>query len=328
MSKILSQNEVNMLLKGVEGGEIETGMGKADEFTLKPYDFMSQKHIFSGRMHGLEMVSEKFSREFRNAISLSVMNTVEAALNDIKVMQYSEFLKTISFPSSISSFSMDPLKGEALLIMDTRLIFAFIELFFGASSVRNVKAEGRFFTSIEQRLIYKVVNIALNTLETAWESVIPLKLEHTGHEMNAQYFKIVMPTETVIRVEFIIQAGGFEDKMVLCFPSLMMEPIKNKIINGKKQEGREDDQVWRSGITRLLVGSEVNMAVEIGKVNLSIGDIMGLQQGNVLVLGQALSEELEVKVEGTPKFKGMIGLSNGSQAVKITRLISQERENK
>jgi flagellar motor switch protein FliM len=51
MSKVLSQEEVDALLKGLVDGEIETESSQADHGDVTTYDFTSQERIIRGRIH-------------------------------------------------------------------------------------------------------------------------------------------------------------------------------------------------------------------------------------------------------------------------------------
>ena len=71
-------------------------------------------------------------------------------------------------------------------------------------------------------------------------------------------------------------------------------------------------------MTKALRETHVNMTAEIGRMNITFQDIMKFEVGNVLNLGKSASEELVLKVEGLPKFKGHPGFSRGNQAMKLT----------
>ena len=188
MNKVLSQDEVDALLKGVQVGDIDTDAAQNVSAGVKEFDLTSQERIIRGRMPGLEMVNERFARFFRNSISSMVMKFVDIGIHSIGMMKFSEFMKTIPMPSSINVFKMEPLKGSALFVIEAPMVFAFVEYFFGGISARHVKSEGRYFTLIEQRIIKKIVAIVLNDMAEAWKGLIPMQLEHTGSEMNKDYY--------------------------------------------------------------------------------------------------------------------------------------------
>ncbi len=323
MSDILSQDEVDALLKGVQSGEIGTEEAKQKIMTgIRPYDLTSQERIVRGRMPGLEMANERFSRFFRNSVSGLVMKFVDISIHNVGIIKFGEFMKTIPFPSSINIFKMEPLKGYALLVLEAPLVFAFVEFFFGGSSVRNVKSEGRAFTSIEQRVIKKVVSMALNDMATAWAGIAPIKPDHVGSEMNPQFVTIVTPSEIVIRIEVHIEVEDFTGKLFFCVPYSMIEPVKEKLYSGIQGDKFDLDQRWVGRLKDILMNSSVEVVAEVGTTMLTFSDLMGLREGDVLTLNKCTTDALLVKVEDVPKFGGLPGYSRGNQAIRISKIFT------
>ncbi|NTU41466.1 MAG: flagellar motor switch protein FliM [Nitrospirales bacterium] len=321
MNNILSQDEIDALLRGVHAGEIDTDNRKDSGGGIRCFDLASQERIIRGRMPGLEMAKERFARFFRNSISATIMKFVDINIHGIEMMKFSEFMKTIPMPSSINMFKMEPLKGYALFVIEAPMVFAFIEYFFGSSSARYVKSEGRYFTLIEQKIIRRVVHMALADLAEAWKVILPVKPEYTGSEMNPQFVTIVTPTEVVVKVEIHIEVEDFTGKIFFCIPYSMIEPIKEKLSSGLQGEKCDVDQRWVARLTEILMESQVNLVAEVGRVELTVRDLMGLEVGNIISLGKAVSDELVLQVEGVPKFLGSPGVSRGAQALKITRTV-------
>jgi len=322
MSDILSQDEVDALLKGVQSGEIGAEEAKHKILTgIRAYDLTSQERIVRGRMPGLEMANERFARFFRNSVSGLVMKFVDISIHNVGIVKFGEFMKTIPFPSSINIFKMEPLKGLSLLVMEAPLVFAFVEFFFGGTSVRNVKSEGRAFTNIEQGVIKKVVAMALQDMATAWRGIAQIQPEHVGSEMNPQFVTIVTPSEIVIKVEIHIEMEDFTGKMFFCVPYSMIEAVKEKLYSGIQSERSDTDHRWVARLKDILMSSPVELTADLGKLVLTFSDLMGLREGDVLTLNKSTTDELEVRVENVPKFSGRPGNSRGNQAVRITKVM-------
>ncbi|NOZ25376.1 MAG: flagellar motor switch protein FliM [Nitrospirae bacterium] len=322
MSDILSQDEVDALLKGVKEGEVETTPQEPPE-GIRPYDLTKQKRIIRGRMPGLEMVNEKFARLFRVALSNFLGRFIDVTVQGITHIRFGEFMKTIPLPSSINTFKIHPLKGYALMVLEAPLIFGIVEYFFGADKASFVKAEGRSFTAVEQRLINKVLTIALNELQNALSELVEAKTEFIGSETNPQFVTIIPPTESLINVEFHVEMENLTGKIFLGIPYSLVEPIKEKLYSGAVSSSIDVDKGWVRRLVELLSESIVNISVELDTVELTLDDVLNLQTGDIITLGKSVADELVVKVEGIPKFYCTPGYHHGSQAVKITRAIEK-----
>ncbi len=320
--KILSQDEVDALLKGVASGEIDTDEAKDKILTgVRSYDFTSQERIIRGRMPGLEMANEGFARHFRSSVSNLIMKFVDISVQNVEIIKFSDFIKTIPVPSSINIFKMPPLKGYSLIVLEAPLVFAFIEFFFGGSNAQNIKSEGRSFTVIEQRVIQKVVNMALKDMEASWSGISPVEPEYISSEINPQFVTIVTPAEIVISIEVLIEIEDFAGRMFFCIPYSMVEPVKEKLYSGIHSDKFETDQRWTQIMKVLLRDTNVEISAELGRMVLTCSDILNFEVGNVLNLAKSVDDELLVKVEGQPKFKGTPGFSKGNQAVKLTGIV-------
>lgn len=321
MNKVLSQDEVDALLHGVQSGDIETETARKDAGGVRPFDLTSQERIIRGRMPGLEMANERFARFFRNSISSIIMKFVDINIHGVEMMKFGEFMKTIPVPSSINIIKMEPLKGFALLVVEAPMVFAFIEYFFGGTSAKHVKSEGRYFTSIEQKIIKKLVGMVLHDMAEAWNVIAQIQPEHVGSEMNPQFVTIVTPTEVVIKIEIHIELEEFTGKIFFCIPYSMVEPVKERLFSGIQGEKSGVDNRWVARLKEILLESYVDIAVEIGRTELTVRELTNLEVGNVISLGKSLSDELVLKIGDIPKLMGTPGFSRGSQALKITRVL-------
>jgi len=324
MNKILNQDEVDALLKGVQTGEVEVEAEDKKSLGVKPYDLTSQERIVRGRMPGLELANERFVRLFRNSVSGFIMRFIDINIHSVEIIKFGEFMKTIPFPSSINTFKMEPLKGYALLVIEAPLLFALVEFFFGGNSAKlYVKSEGRAFTPIEQRVNKKVVTAALNDMASAWAGLAPIRPVHVNSEINPQFVTIVTPSEIVIKTEIHLEVEDFTGKIFFCIPYSMVEPVKEKLYSGFQSGKFEVDQRWVARLSEIIMDSSVRIDAEIGRVELTFGELMKLEVGSVINLGKSTSDELTVNVERIPKFSGVPGYSRGNQAIKITKIINK-----
>jgi len=318
---ILSQDEIDSLLRGVQSGDVGSGKDASSSSGDRSFDFRSQERIIRGRMPGLEIANERFARAFRNSISSVLRRFVDVNIQSINMMKFGEFMKTMPLPSNINIFRMKPLKGLALFVIEAPMVFALVECFFGGSTVKYVKAEGRYFTPIEQKIIQKILGFALSDMAASWQGIAMIAPEYVSNEINPQFVTIVQAPEIVIKVEVHVEIENFTGKMYFCIPYSVVEPVKEKLCSGIQGDKFEVDERWVEGLRKRLSESSVEVVAEAGSVHIPIGDIMNLEVGNVIHLGIRTESEFVVKVEGVPKFRGVPGCRKGSRAVKITGIL-------
>ncbi len=325
MAEILSQDEVNALLRGISSGSIETEK-QEEAGGIRAYDLTSQDRIVRGRMPTLEIINERFARLLRNDLTSALRKVAEITATSVDMQKFGEFLKNIPLPTSLTIFKMPPLRGFGIFVLDARLVYNLIDIFFGGTTDLHVKIEGRDFSPIENKLIKKITDMAFNAMKAAWTPVSPVDIEFQRSEINPQFATIVTPTEVVIINRFEVDIEGAVSKFMICIPYSMVEPIKEKLYSGFQSEQLEIDQRWIERFKERLKESELDIKVKIGTTNISAHDFLKIKKGDVIVLDKRIEEPLVVEIENLPKFIGYPGKINNQVAVKLISEIPLGKE--
>jgi len=327
MTNILSQEEVDALLRGISGGEIATRAEEHQESGIAiPYDLTSHDKVSLRRMPNLEMANEKFARLFRATLSSLLRKVISVSAVSTDIIKYGEFLKTLPVPTSLHLFRMEPMRGSAIFIMESRLIYMLVDLIFGGTGSGSFKIEGREFTSIENNLIKKIVLYALSDLEKSWKSLIDLKVSYQRAEVNPQFLQIVPATDVLVVLNFEIDLENTSGVVSICVPYSMLDPIREKLSAGFQNEQLDADKGWINKFRSGLLKSYVDIFVELGRTQVFAKDIVNLKKGDVIQLEHYATDPLDIYVEGIKKFKGYPGNYKGSQAVQISGIVTGKEE--
>ena len=319
MNKILNQDEVDALLKGLSGGEVETEEEEEQEDSgIVPFDLANQDRIIRGRMPVLEIINDRFARLASGSLANAIRKRIDVNPISIDMSKFGDFMRSLPVPTSINIFKMDPLRGNALLVVDTRLVFAFVENFFGGSGSQP-KVEGRDFTPIEQTIISRVVKIVLGNLEDAWRPVHDVHVELVRSEINPQFATIVPPSDVVVVVTFEVELDNAVGSLVLSLPYATIEPIRSKLYASYQSERLEVDHAWIARFKERLEETPVEFVVRLGHTQITGRQLLNLEEGDILLLDTDVEDQLVGEVEGVPKFFGFAGQIKGNKAFQITR---------
>lgn len=319
MSKILNQDEVDALLRGISGGEIETEEAVVEEEEgIVVFDLANQDRIIRGRMPVLEIINDRFSRLCNSALANSMRKRVDVNPLSIDMSKFGDFMRSLPVPTSINIFKMDPLRGNALLVVDTRLVFSLVENFFGGAGSQP-KIEGRDFTPIEQSIITRVVKVILTNLEDAWRPVHEVSVELLRSEINPQFATIVPPSDVVVVISFEVELENALGSMTLALPYATIEPIRSKLYAAFQTERLEIDHAWISRFRDRLMETPVDVDVTFGTTKLSGRQLMDLRVGDIVLLEQDQDALLTGHVEGVLKFLGRPGFVKGNKAFQIVK---------
>ncbi|MFH1915187.1 MAG: flagellar motor switch protein FliM [Pseudomonadota bacterium] len=319
MSKILEQDEVDALLRGLSGGDVETETEiPEDDSGVVSFDLANQDRIIRGRMPVLEIVNDRFARLCTNALANTMRKRVDINPISIDMSKFGDFMRSLPVPTSISIFKMDPLRGNALLVVDSRLVFALVENFFGGAGSQP-KVEGRDFTPIEQAIVERVVKIALANMEESWKPVHEVHVEMIRTEVNPQFAAIVPPSDVVIVVTFEVELENAIGSLVVCLPYATMEPIRSKLHASFQSERLEVDHIWINRFKERLMETPVEMVVRMGRTTISGRQLLYLQEGDIILLDTDEGELLEAEIEGVRKFQGLPGRVKGNKSFQVVK---------
>jgi flagellar motor switch protein FliM len=329
MSQVLSQSEVDALLAAVSEGEVKAEGGgggapgaPADDRVVVVYDLTSQDRIIRGRLPQLDVIYEKFMRSFRVSLSsaLRKIATLNHASTDF--LKFGEFINTLPMPTCMSVLRFNALRGSALLVIESKLAYALVDSFFGGADRPYTKIEGKDFTPIELSIVRKVVDLAIEDLESAWASVEKIDASFVRTEINPQFVGIVPPTDIVIASTFDVELENANGTITLVIPYATIEPIKQKLSTGFQVESDQTDKkMWTAIIRSSLLETAVDINVKLGESQITVQDLMGLKPGDVIPLDQDATGEFDIQIEGVKKFKAYHGIHHGSVAVQVTRPI-------
>ncbi len=324
MSQILSQEEVDALLSGISKGDVLTGTDEPVSANgVLVYDLTSQDRIIRGRMPTLEIINERFARIFRASLSTQLRKVVDIGSAPMDMIKFGEFLKALFVPTSLHIFRMDPIRGHALMVLESNLVFSLIDAFLGGKGIKNIKIEGRDFTNIENRMIRKVVDAALVDYEKAWNPVYPISVSFARSEVNPQFVGIVSASDLVVVTYFEVEMESSAGKLIICIPYGYLEPLRDTLQAGFQRDQMELDTTWMGRFKERLHEVPVNISVELGRTEILGRDLLGLEKGDVLVLDRYTTDELDIRAEGVLKFKGYPGVSKGNRAVQVSSAIGR-----
>lgn len=327
MGEVLSQEEVDALLTGLTGGDIQSETDQGPEASkYNSYDFTNQDRIVRGRLPTLEMVHERFTRLFRQSISNAMQRIVDVNMLNADMSKFGEFMRGQAIPSSYHIFRMEPLKGSGLLVLEGKLIFTMVNNFFGGRGASYYKMEGRDFTPIENRLIRTVVDMVFQDYARGWAPVQKVDIKQTRNEVNPQFVSIVPPSDAVWVIEIEMNFEDVSEKMYFCLPYSTLEPMKEKLKARYQSESMEGENTWVGRIQECLQRVPVELRIQLGTANLTGRELLNLRAGQILPLNERSDTPLKIYVEDVLKLRGIPGSRRGNKAVTVSEFLTDDRK--
>jgi flagellar motor switch protein FliM len=310
---LLSQDEIDALLHGVDDGDIETD-ADLEPGTVKAYDLTSQDRIVRGRMPTLEMINERFARHTRISMFNMLRRTADVSVGGIQIQKFGEYVHTLYVPTSLNMVKFRPLRGTALIILDAKLVFKLVDNFFGGDG-RHAKIEGREFTPTELRVVQMVLNQAFTDLTEAWKAVMPISFEYVHSEVNPSLANIVSPSEVVVVSTFHVELDGGGGEFHITMPYSMIEPIREVLDAGLQSDSDEQDERWVKALREDVLAAKVELECDVVRREITLRDIVDLKAGDVIPI--EFPDFHVLTANGVPMFRTQLGQHRGNLALKI-----------
>jgi flagellar motor switch protein FliM len=321
-AEILNQDEIDALLKGVDDGAVPIAPPPVNPGEIRPYDIATQVRLVRGRMPTLEMINDRFARQFRIGLFNMIRRTPEIGVAPVRIQKFSEYTQNLKVPSSLNLIKLNPLRGTALLVLDAKLVFSIVDNFFGGNG-RYAKIEGREFTMTEGRIIQMVLRQAFADVAEAWKIIASINLEYLNSEINPNFANIVSPSEIVVVCAFKIDLEGGGGELHLTMPYSMIEPIRDQLDSGMQSDRMERDDSWTRALREEIEEAEIDIVPVLGRSSLSLGRLVDLKPGDVIPCD--FDGNVTLYAEGVPVLRGSYGSSRGQQAVKVTQRILRHK---
>ncbi|WIE52181.1 flagellar motor switch protein FliM [Pseudomonas sp. GM17] len=316
---LLSQDEIDALLHGVDDGLVQTEHA-AEPGSVKSYDLTSQDRIVRGRMPTLEMINERFARYTRISMFNMLRRSADVAVGGVQVMKFGEYVHSLYVPTSLNLVKIKPLRGTALFILDAKLVFKLVDNFFGGDG-RHAKIEGREFTPTELRVVRMVLEQAFVDLKEAWQAIMEVNFEYINSEVNPAMANIVGPSEAIVVSTFHIELDGGGGDLHVTMPYSMIEPVREMLDAGFQSDLDDQDERWSKALREDVLDVDVPLSATVARRQLRLRDILHMQPGDVIPV--ELPEDMIMRANGVPAFKVKLGSHKGNLALQVVEPIER-----
>ena len=310
--EILSQDEMDTLLKGVSDGnvKIENTDNEKPAERVFAYDFSHPVHKLKTRLPLLEVINDRFSRYFSEELSAQLHQPVDVTIEDFSTYKFQEYAHSLSEGVSINRIKIKPLPGTSLMCFDSRLVFTLVDSFFGGNGqgMNTPPGTGRPFTPTEKRIVERSIERAFKALINAWSTVYPIEPVFIRQEVNTQITSPANPSEVTITSKFKITLTLGSGEFHLAIPYSSLDPIRSNL-TASVDKPQEDDEVWSSNFSDRIFESQVEIQGIIAETDITLSELLALKEGDFIPLGQ--TQNALFFAEGIPLFEAVFGTSNG-----------------
>ncbi len=326
MADVLSQSEIDNLLKALNSGEIDVDEIKdqSSELQVKNYDFKRPAKFSKEHLRTLELIFEHYGRLLSTNLPVYLRKNVQVNVASSETVTFSEFSNALANPVILAVVNFRPLPGDIIIEMTENLGYAIVDRMLGGKGVALEKT--RDFSEIELSILDKIMVICMQLLREPWKNVVEVNPMLERIETNPQFAQIIAPNEMIAIVTLNIKIGDVEGFMNISLPYITLEDIIDNL-NTKfwfSTMTRDTDEKYDEYLQSMLKRVDVPVKALLGRSMVTVNDFAGLQVGDIIRLDSNVDSALEVYVGNIKKFTAVAGESNEKYALKVTSVIREE----
>ena len=301
MNRQLSQQEIDAVFENLEDRNTKASAAQKGV----RFDFRRLDRIAKSQLRAIHLLHDTFVRNLGSSLSAYLRSYLTVNLVSVEQLSYAEFLEGLPSPTCITSLSLKPYEGNAVLELNPSIIFPILEVLLGGDG-KSPAVLQREITEIEQNLLDGLFRIILHDLKEAWKGVTTIDFNIEAMEKEPQLLQVLAPNEAVVAVGVEMRTGDSSGMMNMAMPAIVIKMMRQKFEQQWSVRRAESSESEQERMLHVLEGASVELDSRLEGASLTIEDFLSLQEGDLLEFDHPLERPLDCLVNGKLKFKGQV----------------------
>jgi flagellar motor switch protein FliM len=299
MARQLTQQEIDAVFQNTQGRRAEgAGSRRAVAF-----DFRRPDRIAKSQLRAIHQLHDSFVRSLVSSLSAYLRSYLIVNLVSVEQLSYAEFLECLPSPTCIASIGLKPYDGNAVLELNSSLIFPILEILLGGDGKLQFNSQ-REITEIEQVLLDGLFRLILRDLREAWHFVTRIDFAIETIETEPQFLQILAPTEAVVAVAIEIRIGDSIGMMNIAMPSIIIKMMRQKFDQQWSLRKSAPTEREQARVLDIIRPASLNSEVLLSGPRLLLRDLVNLECGDILSFEYPAAKPLGMTLNGSDKFTG------------------------
>ncbi len=315
--RVLSQDEIDSLL-GFDGGVQEGPRSGIDAL-------INSNDITYERLPMLEVVFDRLERIMTTSVRNFTSENVDINLENITAQRFGDYLNSVPLPAMITVFKAIEWDNYGLITADSALIYAIVDVLLGGRrGTAPMRIEGRPYTTIEQRLVERLVRLILGDLTQAFAPIVEVDFRFERMETNPRFAAIARPGNACVVFRMRIDLDDRGGTLEFLLPYATLEPARDLLLQMFMGEKFGRDSIWEGHLSREIWQTEVDLEAVLDEYTIMLGEVMNLKVGDVLHLNTRPDSSIVLRCGHVPLLRARVGKVRHRLAVHVEERIRSE----
>lgn len=336
MSDVLSQSQIDELLKNLNNADTQTLEDMSDSLSEKKvrnYDFKAPKKFTKEQLKSIGNIYESYSRMFSSYLTSITRFYCKVEVLQIEEQRFYEYSNAL--PDYTMMGNIDLSFKEKDDIMDTKCMIQFsnpvtyslIDRLLGGYG-KNLDIS-RNFTDIEIRIMRNVFRKMAGFFQEVFSPYIDLTSELSDIETNARVNQPIYADEVIVLATLEVEYNDVKNIVTIAVPAITMESVLAKESAGNVNRVRRTDSArekeCREGIIKKISRSDFKIEALLAETHVNLNEILSLHTNDVLLLNVPIDRNISLVVNNEKLFDGKLGTVNHKKAIKICNVYNTRR---
>ncbi len=314
-TRILNQDEIDSLLgfdDDLVGGSETSGVMALINSAMVNYE----------RLPMLDIVFDRLVRLMSTSLRNLTSDNVEVSLDNVSTVRFGDYMNSIPLPAMLSVFKAEEWDNHGLMVTDSALIYSVVDVLLGGrKGTPAIRVEGRPYTTIETKLVERMVQVSLSDLSSAFDPLSPVSFNLDRMETNPRFATISQSGNACVLARLRVDMGDRGGRIEIIIPYATLEPIRELLLQMFMGEKFGRDSIWESHLTKELYQTEVQLQAVLGERTVPLREMLNWKVGTKVFFNTRPEDELELRCGQFPMFKGPVGQKQDGIAVRIEKYI-------
>jgi flagellar motor switch protein FliM len=266
------------------------------------------KEITYERLPMLEIVFDRLERMLTTSVRNFTSDNVDISLENITAQRFGDYLNSVPLPAMISVFKAVEWDNYGLITVDSPMIYSIVDVLLGGRrGTVPMRIEGRPYTTIEARLIERLIRLVLDDLGQAFAPVTAVQFRFERMETNPRFAAIARPGNACVVFKLRIDLEDRGGTIEFLIPYATLEPARDLLLQMFMGEKFGRDSIWESHLAREIWHTDLELEAVLEEQTLSLGVVLDLKVGSAIPLSARPDTPVQLRCGEIPMLIGRAG---------------------